>query len=137
MALLDHELTMGGIRVDLKLPADLPSVAADPDLLQQVFVNLLLNALDAMPAGGDVRVAAEAHKDVIEVRVEDTGCGIPPESLARVFDPFFTTKKVGKGTGLGLSVVYGIVKDHGGTIEVKSEPGVGTTFLIAFPVYRP
>lgn len=137
MALLDHELTMGGIRVDLKLPADLPSVAADPDLLQQVFVNLLLNALDAMPDGGDVRVVAEAHKDVIEVRVEDTGCGIPPESLARVFDPFFTTKKVGKGTGLGLSVVYGIVKDHGGTIEVKSEFGVGTTFLITFPVYRP
>jgi signal transduction histidine kinase len=137
LSLLDHELAQRKARVEVSIPTALPDLAADPHLLEQVFVNLLLNAVDAMSDGGDVRVAAQARGDLIEVCVEDTGCGIPPESLPRIFDPFFTTKKVGEGTGLGLSVVYGIVKDHGGTIEVKSEPGVGTTFLITFPVYRP
>ncbi|MBZ0170693.1 Histidine kinase [Candidatus Methylomirabilis lanthanidiphila] len=136
LSLLDHELTQRSIRVTSRIPDTLPKLAADPYLLEQVFVNLLLNALDAMPEGGQVRVAAEAKRDWIEVSVADTGCGIPPESLPRIFDPFFTTKKVGEGTGLGLSVVYGIVKDHGGTIEVKSEPDEGTTFLITFPVHR-
>ncbi|MCZ7625276.1 MAG: ATP-binding protein [Candidatus Methylomirabilis sp.] len=137
LPLLDHELAQRGIRVESLIPHTLPKLAADPYLLEQVFVNLLLNALDAMPDGGSVLVAAQARDDLIEVRVEDTGSGIAPESLPRIFDPFFTTKKVGEGTGLGLSVVYGIVKDHGGTIEVTSEPGAGTAFLITFPVHRP
>lgn len=136
VSLLDHELAQRGIRIESAIPRTLPNLAADPHLLEQVFVNLLLNAIDAMPDGGKVRMAAEARDGLIEVRVEDTGCGIPPESLSRIFDPFFTTKKVGKGTGLGLAVVYGIVQDHGGTIEVKSELGMGTTFLITFPIHR-
>lgn len=135
LSLLDHELKQRNIQVELKVPEGLPDLAADPHLLQQVFVNLLLNALDAMPEGGHVRIAALVKNGWMEMSVEDTGCGIPPEDLPRIFDPFFTTKKTGEGTGLGLSVVYGIVRDHGGRIEVKSEVGVGTTFVISLPVY--
>lgn len=136
LALLDHELKRHRIEVELKVSEGLPDLAADPHLLQQVFVNLLLNACDAMPEGGYVRIAAQAKDGWIEMSVEDTGCGIPPEDLPRIFDPFFTTKKTGEGTGLGLSVVYGIVRDHGGRIEVKSEVGIGTTFVISLPIYQ-
>ncbi|MFN3477102.1 MAG: sensor histidine kinase, partial [Candidatus Methylomirabilales bacterium] len=90
---------------------------------------------DAMPEGGHVLIAAEVKNGWIEMSVEDTGYGIPPEDLPRIFDPFFTTKKTGEGTGLGLSVVYGIVRNHGGRIEVTSEVGVGTTFIISLPVH--
>ncbi|MBI2877541.1 MAG: HAMP domain-containing protein [Candidatus Tectomicrobia bacterium] len=135
LALLDHELDRRGIQVELKLPPGLPHLAVDPHMLQQVFINLLLNALDAMPEGDRVRIAAEARNDWMEVSVEDAGCGIPAADIPRIFDPFFTTKKPGKGTGLGLSVISGIIQEHGGRIEVTSQVGVGTTFRIHLPRY--
>lgn len=137
LSLLDHEMKRRGIQVEPRVPTGLPDLAADPNLLQQVFVNLLLNAFDAMAEGGQVRIAAEAKDGWMEMSVEDTGCGIPAEDLPRIFDPFFTTKKTGKGTGLGLSVVHGIIQNHGGRIEVRSEMGVGTTFVLHLPVYPP
>ena len=97
----------------------------NPDQIEQVFLNLLLNALDAMPEGGDLRVTMRRQGPEVVVRVEDTGRGIDPEALDRVFDPFFTTKPLGKGTGLGLSICYGTVRDHGGTITVESTKGRG------------
>lgn len=153
LALLDHEVRKREITVEASLPDPLPTVAGDPHLLQQVFLNLFLNAVDAMPEGGRLTVTAKlaareslivdgertpriADGEFIEITVSDTGTGIPPEHLSRIFDPFFTTKKPGEGTGLGLSVVYGIVRDHRGNIEVTSEVGKGTTFTVKLPAYN-
>ncbi len=102
--------------------------------LQQVFINLALNALDAMPEGGTLGVGARARPQEIVVTVSDTGCGIAPEAGRRIFEPFFTTKEPGRGTGLGLSVSYGIVQRHGGTIDFDSQVGQGTTFTVTLPV---
>lgn len=135
LSFLDHEMKRRGSQVEPRFPTWLPELAADPHLLQQVFVNLLLNAFDAMPEGGQVRIVAEVKEGWVEISVEDTGCGIPADYLPQIFDPFFTTKKPGKGTGLGLSVVHGIIQNHGGRIEVRSEVGVGTTFFISLPLY--
>jgi two-component system cell cycle sensor histidine kinase/response regulator CckA len=130
----------------------LPYVHADVGMIEQVLLNLVVNARDAMPEGGDLvistkklRVNSEhippggdfAAGDFICLRVSDTGCGIPPENLARIFEPFFTTKEAGKGTGLGLATVYGIVKQHGGWIRVSSRMGVGTIFRIFLPAIEP
>jgi signal transduction histidine kinase len=98
-----------------------------------VFLNLFLNARDAMPSGGMLEVRTCAYNGSVEVEVTDTGAGITEEHLARIFDPFFTTKATGRGTGLGLSVSYGIIKEHGGKIEVKSTPGKGSSFRMEFP----
>ncbi len=113
----------------------IPDVLADRSQLQQVFTNLLVNAAQAMDERGTITLAtryspSDGH---VEIRVGDTGRGIPPEMIDRIFDPFFTTKESGKGTGLGLSIVYGIVTKHGGTITARSRPGAGTTFTIRFP----
>lgn len=135
LSLLDHELKRRGIQVELEVSPRLPDLAADSHQLQQVFVNLLLNALDAMAEGGRVRIAAGPKDGWMEMSLEDTGCGILAEDLPRIFDPFFTRKKSGKGSGLGLSVVYGIIKNHGGRIEARSEVDVGTTFMIHLPIY--
>jgi signal transduction histidine kinase len=97
-----------------------------------VLLNLLTNAREAMPEGGRLRVATRRNGGSIEVEVTDTGKGIPAEHLSKVFDPFFTTKE--KGTGLGLAISYGIVRDHGGTLTVRSREGAGTTFLVTVPV---
>jgi len=116
----------------------LPALVADPHQLEQVLLNILMNALQSMPAGGSLTVSAGRQESeagpLVEVRVADTGAGIAPDELARIFDPFFTTKGVGEGTGLGLSVSYGIVQAHGGSIEVESEVGKGSTFTIALPL---
>ena len=128
---------MEGRRLALESHLDpgLPTVSADPDQLQQVLVNLLLNACDASPPGSRLRMAArrgaEGHA---EIEVEDWGCGIAPEHLNAVFDPFFTTKKRGEGTGLGLSIVASIVRNHGGHIEIASLPEKGTRVTIRWPV---
>ncbi|HEY2847201.1 MAG TPA: ATP-binding protein, partial [Pyrinomonadaceae bacterium] len=113
---------------------DLPTIFASSGKLQQVFTNLILNARDAMIAGGTItlRTGVDAVGDLL-VEVADTGEGIPEENLSKVFDPFFTTKGVGNGTGLGLAVTYGIVQEHSGTIEVHSKEGRGTTFKLVFP----
>jgi signal transduction histidine kinase len=113
-----------------------PLVSADADQLQQVFLNLLLNARDAMPAGGDVEVSTRYDERAAEITIEiaDTGAGIAPEHLAHVFDPFFTTKPTGRGTGLGLAVCYGIITAHGGRIEIAPDDGRGTRVRVALPV---
>ncbi len=114
---------------------DLPSIQADPAQLQQVFINLLQNAAEAMAGEGTITLSARlTDNQQVEIKVADTGCGIPPEHLGKLFTPFFTTKALGKGTGLGLSIVYGIIKMHRGQIGVQSQVGEGTTFTITLPV---
>jgi signal transduction histidine kinase len=111
-----------------------PSVLGDPERLQQLFLNLFMNAVDAMPDGGELRVALESTADgTIQITVTDDGQGIPERDLPRIFEPFFTSKEAGTGNGLGLMVANGIVKDHGGSVEVKSEQGQGTEFRILLP----
>src|SRR5204862_7107107 len=103
--------------------------------LQQVFLNLFLNARDAMPSGGWLTVSTRFDEDgMVVVEVSDTGSGIPSEYLARIYDPFFTTKAIGRGTGLGLSITYGIVRDHQGTIQCDSAIGQGTKFTMTLPL---
>ncbi len=115
----------------------IPNLSGDPDKLQQLFLNLLLNATDAMPDGGRLTVSiAPARPGQVEVRVADTGVGISGQDLEQLFKPFFTTKPAGRGSGLGLVVAKGIVVDHGGDIAVRSEPGRGTEFVIRLPLDR-
>ena len=123
------------ISVETEL-GDLPSVHIDPNQMLEVFVNIIINAVDAMPQGGTIRVHSARLKSepFIEIRFSDTGCGIPKENLEKIFDPFFTTKEAGKGTGLGLAVIYGIVERHNGSIDVESEVGKGTTFIVKLPI---
>jgi len=133
--LMDHQLGMHRIRLEKELAQDLPAILGNANQLQQILMNLLLNALQAMEGtGGKIRITTGRTGDGrAEVRISDTGPGIPKEIQARLFEPFFTTKPAGKGTGLGLSVTYGIVKDHKGEILVESEAGQGATFLLLFP----
>jgi len=147
--LVRNQLSLSGIQEDTVLPRNLPPVRGDRKSLQQVFLNLFINAIQAMPQGGllKVRLGLMEHppwqavpagddRDWIKVEVADTGEGIDPQTLPRIFDPFFTTKSVGKGTGLGLSVSYGIIKKHGGYIEAHSDKGRGTTFTVILPIAR-
>jgi two-component system NtrC family sensor kinase len=113
---------------------DVPHVWGAPQELQQVFLNLVLNAAQAIEASGTVRVATERAGKFVVAHVEDDGCGIDPEIRDRIFDPFFTTKKVGEGTGLGLGIAYGIVTSHGGDLSVDSTPGRGTRFSVHLPI---
>ncbi len=131
--LVAHRLKDNGIRVRHNRPPNLPLVPGNPQHLQQVMMNLLLNAADAMPDGGDLTIETGCRDSDCLIRVTDTGRGIDPKDLGRVFDPFFTTKRAGEGTGLGLSVSYRIVKTHGGDMSVKSSPGEGTTFTVTLP----
>jgi signal transduction histidine kinase len=136
------------IRLECHYGAGLPLVWADAGMIEQVLVNLVVNARDAMPRGGQLYVVTErvtleeAHAQVnpearpgvfVCLTVRDTGTGIASEHLPRIFEPFFTTKELGKGTGLGLATVYGIVKQHQGWVEVTSQPGAGTTFQVFMP----
>jgi signal transduction histidine kinase len=132
--------TLNLVANDLKYKAEvvkeyagLPQVECLPSQLNQVFMNLLMNAGHAIAEKGRITVRTGFDEHNVWVEVEDTGHGIKPENLGRIFDPFFTTKPVGKGTGLGLALSYGIVNKHGGTIDVKSEVGKGTTFRVALP----
>ena len=131
----ENEVTVNNIKLHLDLAADLPFVRGNRQSLHQVFINLLTNAIHAMPSGGELSVRAAVGPDAkIVITVGDTGSGIAEEHLPYIFDPFFTTKKVGQGTGLGLSVSYGIIKKHGGRITVDSSPGKGSTFTVVLPV---
>jgi signal transduction histidine kinase len=132
--LVGNELALASVRVRIAIPPDLPAVDGNPRSLQQVFLNLFLNAMQAMPDGGDLTVDAHQQGDEIRIAVSDTGIGIPEEFHEKVFEPFFTTKEAGEGTGLGLSVSYSIVRQHGGRIEVRSEVGRGATFVVVLPV---
>jgi signal transduction histidine kinase len=115
---------------------DNPVMLGNPGKLQQVFLNLFLNAKDAMTDGGELRVRAVTVSSKLEIIVSDTGAGISQDNVKKIYDPFFTTKVAGKGTGLGLSVSYGIVKEHSGTISVESKLGSGTSFKLEFPLVR-
>jgi two-component system NtrC family sensor kinase len=137
VALSRHLIHTSGVELKLELEKDLPWVLADSNQMKQVLLNLVHNALQAMPNGGEMvistRSTARAGRDWIMVSVRDTGVGIPRQDLSRIFEPFYTTKGDQGGTGLGLSVTYGIVTDHGGQIEVESEPGVGSKFSVWLP----
>jgi signal transduction histidine kinase len=143
--LLEHKIDEKKVSVEIRIAENQPSIAADPDQLQQVFINLFLNSLHVLQPGGIIRISVVAtandHASAafggvesgLRIEFEDSGAGIAAEYLGQVFDPFFTTKDVGEGTGLGLSVSYGIIKDHGGEIRVESRVGQFTRFVIFLP----
>ena len=122
-----------GTRVEARLPGGLEVSEADADQLQQVFLNLFLNARDAMPNGGDLYISAKRLSGGVEVIVADSGPGMDAEAAKRAFDPFYTTKPAGKGTGLGLPVCYGIITAHGGTIDYETTESGGAGFRITLP----
>jgi signal transduction histidine kinase len=129
-----HErLSNHQVQVDLQVDAGSPNVLGDSDQISQVMINLIMNALHAMPEGGTLRIALGSEKGMAKLTVSDTGHGISDDVVKKIFDPFFTTKEFGKGTGLGLTVVKGIIEEHHGSIEVESEPGKGTTFTVLLP----
>ncbi len=134
LALLEHQFKTGRIQVRKEFVTPGPTVQGMEYKLQQVFLNLLLNARDAMPKGGWLTLVTRVEKSGVVVEVGDTGSGIPAEHLSRIYDPFFTTKAIGKGTGLGLSITYGIVQEHGGAITCDSTPGQGTRFTLQLPL---
>lgn len=133
--LMHHLLDKANVDARLKIEGDEPAkIAGNTGEMEQVFLNLIINALQAMPDdGGELRIEIERTDDLVIVRVQDTGEGIPEENLPKVFDPFFTTREESGGTGLGLSIIFGIVEKHDGRIEVESEVGQGTTFTLRFP----
>jgi two-component system NtrC family sensor kinase len=137
LSLLEHQLLKAGIQVHTELDPDLAAVNGNAGKLQQVFLNLFLNARDAMSGGGTLSVHSWADGLGARVEVTDTGHGIAPENLHRVYDPFFTTKAAVKGTGLGLSVTYGIIQEHGGSIEVSNRRGGGACFRVELPLAVP
>ena len=135
LSLLQHELR-GRIEVVRDL-AELPTIPCYPNRLNQVFMNLFVNAIQAISGKGQIRVKTRLENQQVQIAISDSGSGIKPEHLARIFDPGFTTKGVGRGTGLGLAVTYGIVQEHSGHISVASTPGLGTTFRITLPTEDP
>ena len=136
VSFLENEARYRNITIERELSSDIPAIPSDPSQLQQVFLNLLNNSIDAIGKDGKVTLHTEhqPQSNFLIVKIADTGPGIPKEVLAKIFDPFFTTKEVGKGTGLGLSISYSIVEKLGGTITVESEVDKGTTFTIALPI---
>ena len=136
LLLLDHQLKTAQITVETHLEPGLPFIHGNSDRLQQVFLNLCLNAKDAMPEGGQLRITSWAEDSRVRIEIRDTGVGIAPDHLQRIYDPFFTTKGPGRGTGLGLAVSYGIIQEHAGKITAESRPGLGTRFELEFPVLR-
>ena len=144
---LDHEIQKQKVKVVRETEDPLPSVMGDPDQLQQVFLNIVLNAVQSMPGGGTLHLSAstqvtskegleDGQRRYVEVKVQDTGMGMEREVMDNIFNPFFTTKEKDKGTGLGLTVSQGIVQDHEGWIEVESETGKGSLFKIYLPSYQ-
>ncbi|MBI5196193.1 MAG: HAMP domain-containing protein [Nitrospirae bacterium] len=133
---MEKEMFYRSIRLEINLQENMPPVKSDRGQLQQVFLNLIKNAIDAVEEGGVITISTDLKdKDTVRIAIKDTGCGIPPENLNRIFEPFFTTKERKKGTGLGLSITYGIINNLGGNIYVDSEAGQGTAFTIELPVH--
>jgi two-component system NtrC family sensor kinase len=132
---LRHRAGLDEIKIHTEYAAELPFLSCDFKRLQQAFVNILWNAIEAMPEGGTLTVTSnfDREKDRIEIQVADTGVGIPEDDVERVFEPFFSSKADGKGVGLGLSVAYGIIRQHQGEIYIHSKEGEGTRFSIQFP----
>jgi two-component system NtrC family sensor kinase len=133
LMLVQHHLEISGVTLRTELLDRDAEIVADAGQLQQALVALFVNAVEAMPSGGDLFVGLRGGADGVEIRVADTGVGIPPEILAQVFEPFFSTKLNESGVGLGLAVVYGIVHRHGGRIDIESMPGLGTTVRVRLP----
>jgi hypothetical protein len=134
LSLLEHQLRNGRIQVRKELANAAPIVQGIEYKLQQVFLNLFLNARDAMPKGGWLTIVTRDGASEATIEVADTGLGIPPDHLSRIYDPFFTTKEIGRGTGLGLSITYGILQEHGGNITCESKVGQGTRFTLTLPM---
>jgi signal transduction histidine kinase len=136
LSLTRHKMQLADIRLVTELYPAPVMLEGDVNQLQQCFLNLIFNAVESMPDGGELTVTSrmDGKAERARVRIRDTGYGIPKEVKDNLFDPFFTTKDVGEGTGLGLSIVYGVVKNHRGTIKVDSKEGEGTTFTLTFPV---
>lgn len=135
--LIEQRAEKSGVEIENRLAGDMPFIEANADEMQQVFLNLMLNALDAMPDGGRLTISFEepaADDHELTVHIADTGNGIPEDIQDRIFEPFYTTKQDGKGTGLGLSICAGIIQSHGGQLQVDSAPGEGTVFSITMPV---
>lgn len=137
ISLIKNQIMIVGVKLKCNAPDPSPPIRGNLHNLEQAFLNLFLNAIQAMPDGGTITIDVRETKDgYVAIDVTDTGVGIKPEALEKIFDPFYTTKAAGRGTGLGLSIVYGIIKKHGGYVEVKSEVNVGTTFTIYLPIYH-
>jgi two-component system NtrC family sensor kinase len=134
MRLIRSQKEVEQITIREEFDEALPQITGDANQLQQVLLNLSLNACEAMPQGGTLTISTSARDGKVFVKVADTGCGIRQDHLDAIFEPFFSTKPSGKGTGLGLSVSYGIIQQHGGALEVESEEGRGTTLTIVLPV---
>jgi signal transduction histidine kinase len=138
IALIKHLAHTGGVEIRSDLESDLPEIRVDRNQIQQVLLNLVHNALQAMPSGGSLQLETgkDSNEDIdyVTIMVKDTGQGIPSDMIGRIFEPFFTTRQPGKGTGLGLSVSYGIVTDHGGFIDVDSKVGEGSCFTVWLPL---
>jgi len=124
---------MSGCHVSIETPDDLPSIPVDSDQIKQVLLDLVLNAVQAMPQGGEIVLRASTGQDSIDIEIQDEGIGIEPQNLEKIFDPFFTTRA--SGTGLGLSIVYQIVRQHGGRVEVRRNPVRGMTFAVFLPLH--
>ncbi|HUM41014.1 MAG TPA: ATP-binding protein, partial [Nitrospira sp.] len=137
LEIFQERLSHSHIAVETSFAEACPLVCADADQMSQVLINLVMNAIHAMPNGGVLKLALTPASDrgMVMLVIGDTGHGMPKDVIAKIFDPFFTTKDFGKGTGLGLTVVRGIIEEHGGTIQVDSEPGVGTVFTICLPIH--
>ncbi|MGH9804241.1 MAG: ATP-binding protein, partial [Candidatus Acidiferrales bacterium] len=133
LALAEPHLSSSRVSIETALEEALPPIHGDAGKLQQVFLNLIFNARDAMPQGGRLQLRTARQNSRVQVEVADSGVGIPAENLGKIYDPFFTTKATGRGTGLGLAVTYGIVQEHNGSIQVSSRVGEGTTFVLEFP----
>lgn len=131
--LLSHQQRGEKVEFQIDMPQELPRISGDAGQLQQAVIALATNAIDAMPEGGVLRIASKRNGSKVLIEVSDTGVGIPQGNITRIFEPFFTTKEIGKGTGLGLAVCYGILTEHGGSLDVHSTLGVGTTFIISLP----
>jgi two-component system, NtrC family, sensor kinase len=136
VAVVEHKFNIEKVQIGISLAPDLPLTMADRDKMNQVFMNILMNARQAIEGAGTISIASrwDPVKRLIYLSFDDTGSGIPPEILSKIFDPFFTTKPIGMGTGLGLAVSYGIIKDHEGEIRVESRPGEGVRFTVVLPV---
>jgi two-component system NtrC family sensor kinase len=136
LSLLEHQFKTAKVRVRKELHAASPQIFGNPGKLQQVFLNLFINAKDAMPEGGELLVRTSSYDSMLRIDIIDSGVGISEEHLKKIYDPFFTTKELGRGTGLGLSVTYGIIQEHSGKISVDSKPGLGTRFTLELPPAR-
>jgi PAS domain S-box-containing protein len=136
LSLVEPMLKAAKVTINAQLKPSLPPVCGNSGKLQQVFMNLIMNARDAMPRGGELTISSECENSTVYVEVTDNGVGIPADNLNKIFDPFFTTKATSRGTGLGLAVTYGIIREHSGTIQVDSVVGRGTTFRLEFPAVR-